>query len=175
MFALAPIAALVLAASASAFSISTPEKLELCKDAKYTISGASANDHFTAFFVHGNDPCGDEIFHLDVVGNEIVWKVNATAGTSIMVALDNGSDEQWSGAVTVTGSDTSCLTSQSGSRASDSSSSASRTAAYTPPANAASSVPSGSDAATNAGTSRAVFGISSTLALIGAAVVGVSL
>ncbi|KIM33552.1 hypothetical protein M408DRAFT_156771 [Serendipita vermifera MAFF 305830] len=148
--------------------------------------------------VHGNDPCGDEIFHLDVTGSEIVWKVNATAGTSIMVALDNGSDEQWSGAVrisllfvfgggnacltprpgpqvTVTGSDTSCLTSSSANRGSgSSSSSASRTAAYTPPANAASSVPSGSDAA-NAGTTRAVFGISSALALIGAAVVGVSL
>lgn len=175
MFALAPLAALALAASASAFSISTPEKLELCKDAKFTISGASASDHFTAFFVHGNDPCGDEIFHLDVTGSEIVWKVNATAGTSIMVALDNGSDEQWSGAVTVTGSDTSCLTSSSSNRGSGSaSSSASRTAAYTPPANAASSVPSGSDAA-NAGTTRAVFGISSALALIGAAVVGVSL
>jgi len=179
MFAIAPIAAiLALAVSASAYDISTPEKLELCQDAKYTITGASATDHFTAFFLHASDPCGNEIHHIDVTGSEFTWKVNATAGTSIIVALDNGTDEKWSGAVTVTGSDTSCVTasSDSAARGSASSSSSSRTGAtYTAPVNAASSAPSATDSGSPSGASRAVFGISSALALIGAAVVGVSL
>jgi hypothetical protein len=177
MFAIASLVTLALAASASAYSVSTPDKLELCKDAKYTISGASATDTFTAYFVHGDNPCGDEIFHMEVTGTEFTWKVNATEGTSIMVALDNGSDEQWSGAVTVTGSDTSCLSSSSASRSSASVSGSTTRAGstYTAPVNAASSAPSATDANVPNSGSRAAFGITSALAVLGAAVVGISL
>jgi len=178
MFAIAPLATiLALAVTASAYGVSTPASLELCKDAKYVISGASATDKFTAFFVHANDPCGNEIHHIDVTGTEFTWKVNATVGAQIMVALDNGTDEQWSGAVTVTGSDTSCVTAAADPAARATSSSSSRAGAtYNAPVNAASSAPaSATDSGTPNGASRAVFGISSAIALIGAAVVGVSL
>lgn len=181
MFAVATLATLALALQARAFTVSTPSSLTLCQDAEFDIIGGNSGDTYTAYFVHSEDPCGDELFHIGgLSGTSFNWKVNVTAGTSVMVALDNGTDdEQWTGGVTVTGSDTSCLTGASSSTSSTTSSSSSHSsthaaATYTAPINAASSAPSGTAAATN-GASRAVFGISSAIAVLGAAAVGLTL
>lgn len=182
MFAVATIATLALAIQASAFTVSTPASLTLCQDARFDITGGNSGDTYTAYFVHSNDPCGDELFHISgLSGDHFNWKVNVTAGTSIMIALDNGhDDEQWTGGVTVTGDDTSCLTPASGGGSPSGSSSTSTTTThttagtYTAPINAgASSAPSGTDASTSA-ASR-VFGVSSVLAVLGAAAVGLTL
>jgi hypothetical protein len=178
MFAVAALATLALAIQASAFTVSTPASLTLCQDAKFDIIGGNSGDKYTAYFVHSDNPCGDELFHIsDLSGDHFNWKVNVTAGTSIMIALDNGhDDEQWTGGVTVTGSDTSCLTATGAAAPSGSSASTSttRAATFTAPINAgASSAPSGTDASTS-GASR-VFGVSSVLAVLGAAAVGLTL
>lgn len=184
MFAVATLATLALALRASAFSVSTPSSLTLCQDAKFDIVDGAPGAQYTAYFVHGDNPCGDEIFHLsNLSGDHFDWTVNVTAGTSIMVALDDGTDdEQWSGAVTVTGDDTSCLngagtttTGTTSTTGTTTSQAAAHTAAtYTAPVNAASSAPSATPASTS-GASRAAFGISSALAVLGMAAVGLAL
>jgi hypothetical protein len=178
MFAFATLTALALAASASAFSVTTPPTLELCKEAKWEITGGSATDTYQAYFVNGNEPCGDELFPAQTfTGNTFKWTVNIT-NVPIMVAFDNGSgDEVWSGSVTVTGSDKSCLTTANAAASSTGGSGVRATttrAGVTAPVNAASGTPSASDAAAN-GASRAAFGITSALAVLGAAAVGLSL
>jgi hypothetical protein len=179
MFAVATLATLALALRASAFTVSTPSSLTLCQDATFDIIGGNSGDQYTAYFVHGDDPCGDELFHLsNLSGDHFNWKVNVTAGTSVMVALDNGhDDEQWTGAVTVTGDDTSCLTGASPAASSSTSTTQTSThaaATYTAPVNAASSAPSATNASTS-GASRAAFAISSVLAVLGVAAVGLTL
>jgi len=185
MFALASLAALTLATVASGFSVSTPASIELCKPTSWDIiDGGSAT--YTAYFVYGDNPCGDELYQIGgITGGSFSWTVNMTipAGESIMVALDDGTNEAWSGAVTVTGSDTSCFTaaavsSSSSTSASSSTHSTTHAATYTAPVNAASNVsPTASDAAAagNGAGSRAALGLTSALAVIGAAVVGLSL
>jgi len=183
MFAVATLATLALALRASAFIVSTPSNLTLCQNATFDILNGNSGDQYTAYFVNGSDPCGDELFHIsNLSGTSFNWLVNVTAGTSVMVALDNGSDdEQWSGAVTVTGDDTSCLTGASSSSSSTSTTQTSTQAAatytapaYTAPVNVASSSPSATVASAS-GASRAAFGISSALAVLGMAAVGLIL
>lgn len=178
MFAVATLATLALAIQAGAFTVSTPASLTLCQDATFDIIGGNSGDTYTAYFVHSADPCGDELFHIsNLSGDHFNWKVNVTAGTSVMIALDNGhDDEQWTGGVTVTGDDTSCLTATTPAVPSGSSSTLTttpRTGSLTVPVNAASSAPSGNTASTS-GASRG-FSISSVLAVIGAAAIGLTL
>jgi len=184
MFALASLAALTLATVASGFSVSTPPSIELCKPTSWDIiDGGSAT--YTAYFVYGDTPCGDELYQIGgITGGSFSWTVNMTipAGESIMVALDDGTNEAWSGAVTVTGSDTSCFSTAAASSSSSTSASSSThstthaAATYTAPVNAASNVsPTASDAAPNGASSRAAFGLTSALAVIGVAAVGLSL
>jgi len=190
MFAVATLATLALALRASAFTVSTPSNLTLCQDATFEILDGAPGAQYTAYFVNGSDPCSDEIFQLsNLSGDHFDWTVNVTAGTSIMVALDDGTDdEQWSGAVTVTGDDTSCLNGGSSTSTTSTTStsitsttaaavaqaSAHAAATYTAPVNAASSGPSATAASTS-GASRAAFGISSALAVLGMAAVGLTL
>lgn len=179
MFAVATLATLALAIQASAFTVSTPASLTLCQDATFNIIGGNSGDTYTAYFVHGDDPCGDELFHLsNLSGDHFNWKVNVTAGTSVMIALDNGhDDEQWTGSVTVTGDDTSCLTTTTPAVPSSSSGTSTTTthgSTLTVPVNVgASSAPSGTTASTS-GASR-MFGASSVLAVLGAAAIGLTL
>jgi len=187
MFAVATLATLALALRAGAFTVSTPSNLTLCQVATFDILDGNPGDQYTAYFVHGDNPCGDEIFQLgNLSGDHFDWTVNVTAGTSVMVALDNGTDdEQWSGAVTVTGDDTSCLNGAGASTASAAAATPSTTttaqaysthaaATYTAPVNVASSAPSVTAASTS-GASRAAFGISSALAILGVAAIGFTL
>jgi len=186
MFALAPLAILALALGVRAdLVVSTPASITQCSSVTFQISGSSTGP-FYAFVVDSTNPCGDALAEIDnISGTSFTWTPNVPSGTSVMIALeaDDGT-EGWSGAVTIGAGDSSCLTgaSSSSSSAASSSSSSSHAAStarsgttYVAPENVAPSASVAQDQSPTSGASRSVVGVSSIVALVGAAVAALSL
>jgi len=185
MFALAPLAILALALGVRAdLVVSTPDSITQCSPVTFQISGSSTGP-FYAFVVDSTNPCGDALAEIDnISGTSFTWTPNVPSGTSVMIALeaDDGT-EGWSGAVTIAAGDSSCLTGASSSSSVASSSSSSSHAAstarsgttYVAPENVAPSASVAQDQSPTSGASRSVVGVSSIVALVGAAVAALSL
>lgn len=186
MFALAPLAILALALGVRAdLVVSTPDSLTQCQQATFQISGSSQGPYY-AFIVNSNDPCGDALQEIDnISGTSFNWNVNVPSGTSVMVALESeDGTEGWSGAITIGSGDGSCLSSSSSAASSTPASSSSHAAStahagstYVVPENVAASQSASlaQDQNTTSGASRSVVGVSSIVALVGAAVAALSL
>lgn len=170
MFAFTSVALLALAAIARAeITVSTPSSLELCKTAEFQIGGSTQGPYY-AWVTKGTDPCGDA-YHEDIAvdGNVFKWAPDLPKGTSVMIQITNASGdvEGWSGALTITGDNTSCVTSgSSGATTATRTGTANGNRSTTSvPANAASTP---SDTATS-GAGRTAFGAASALTVVGAA------
>jgi hypothetical protein len=168
MFAFTSLALLALAAITRAeITVSTPSELVLCKAAEFQISG-STQGPYHAWVTKGSDPCGDA-YHEDLAvdGNTFKWTPDLPKGTSVMIEItnDSGDVEGWSGAITISGDDNSCVTTSAAGGTTATRTTANSNRATSVPNNAA-STPSDS---TTSGAGRTVFGAASALTVVGAA------
>ncbi|KAH7912800.1 hypothetical protein BJ138DRAFT_1003640 [Hygrophoropsis aurantiaca] len=121
------------------FEIYTPT-LTQCQQTQ--ISWTQATAPYNLVIVPGDDVCGDALEDLGSISAlSLNYTVNLAAGTVVVLFVeDSAGDEAWSGEITIgASSDSSCLSSTSGTSTSGSASSPSASASGTPfaPAGAA--------------------------------------